>query len=317
MFVSIRRCLGVFELNLELTGFDVIYGPRGAGKTSVLNSIRGALSNGNPLGLNQASSQAYRHNGEGGSYVDIHYSGGKTHWFIPGFEGLGNIHYSSRAALGMVDLISATSPVLRLAAWQEVVDLKEESGVVKAMQNLNHLTQDEAAFIARSGARRGWDPSRSRLKGGNVTKQLGGIVSRLRDINQLAEWGDTELNPETLEITFNTRPVQCCSTSERWRADAALRLAIALEDNSTLWLADDANHLEVSNLKRLNSLIGRLRQSQGTGVIFKPEAYNYLIAFTGPESAVSRLFTNAIGWGPITKGACGRIRKRTRLKSKK
>ena len=95
------------------------------------------------------------------------------------------------------------------------------------------------------------------------------------------------MNPETLEITFDTMPVQVCATSEKWRADCILRLAIAMDDRSKVWLADDANHLDVPNLKRLNTLLARMRQ-------IEPDMH-FLIAFVGPESAVERLFADGEG----------------------
>lgn len=559
MDIAIRKCLGVSELDLNLGGFDILYGPNGSGKTSVLNAIRACLSDGNPLGLNAASMKAYRHNGEAGGFVEANTSSGRTRWMVSGsHESLGDRPYASQAALGMVDLLTPTTPARRLAAWQEVVNLKEEAAVIQA--KLKHLPKAEAESIARDVERHGWDrmlgeaterlrsfkrqweqnvancdgtsvrwgsksfkvwrpegwderttltdakeaaaearlavsgfeeaaraasqdeeevkrvrdritelnediakrkeslnlkekdhfsltqtyeswmlrnpkpiqpgaegkPYRkcdycdkaigtiagktralsksefeslkdhaenqeqmrkeaaeqleewkgkhakacagrdqaakdyqsmkaeiNRMEGELESLQarnaefgdapdfdpaqlnqareelvrcerrqlmaetmekmkslyraidtaittcdqlgpdgirrelrqerMGGIVSRLRDINELAEWGDTELNPETLEIVFDTRPVQICSRSERWRADAALRLAIALEDESMLWLADDANHLDVPNLKALNGLLGKLRSQSSLG---------YLLAFVGPESAVTRLFDN-------------------------
>ncbi len=86
------------------------------------------------------------------------------------------------------------------------------------------------------------------------------VLENIHQLSKYAGWGVTELNPETLEVSFEGRDVRFCSTSEQMRASIVLRAAVACVDDSEMLLIDDIEIFDSMRLEALANMLAYMRE---------------------------------------------------------
>ena len=103
---------------------------------------------------------------------------------------------------------------------------------------------------------------RSRMLGSSITR----LNKGLSKISGITAWPEMKAD-ENGGITWNGRPVQSCSESERWRAQAAMQLTLAALTGSKVVVLDRGDVLDMSQRQANGQALRHVAQATGISVI--------------------------------------------------
>ena len=95
---------------------------------------------------------------------------------------------------------------------------------------------------------------------------LGKLAANLKAVRDRAGWPPTRLDA-TYAASFDGRATQLCSTSEQWRAQASLILAVALTLGDGIAILDGADVLDETGRLQLFGLCDFLSETRGLGAV--------------------------------------------------
>ena len=163
---------------------------------------------------------------------------------------------------------AAAEPEAPGASEQEIADAeaaleraKEQHGMVAAMVRASeaHATAARYSQAATCLGPRG--PRGEMIEAGLARMQAGLAVLAV-----VAGWPVVTVGKQG-EVACGGRPVELCSESERWRAQAALQLTVAALDGSGLVVLDRGDVLDAENRGGLNAALQRVCGKTGVTVV--------------------------------------------------
>ena len=176
---------------------------------------------------------------------------------------------------------AADEPEVPGASEQEIADAeaaleraKTQHGMVSAMVRASEAHATAVRYSAAATCLGPRGPRGEMIEAG--LKRLQGGLSVLA---QVAGWPLVTVGTQG-EVASAGRPVELCSESERWRAQAAIQLTVAALDGSGIVVLDRADVLDAENRRGLKAALQRVCERTGvTAVVcatgqptFPPEA---------------------------------------------
>ena len=148
-----------------------------------------------------------------------------------------------------------------MQAEQAVDDAKRISGMVSAEAQAASLSETIARYaeIVRALGPQG---VRAQMMEAGLRK----LNQGLSIIGQVAEWPIVEVGDKGAAM-WDGRPVQLCSASEQWRAQAAIQLTLAAMTGSQAVVLDRADLLDPSNREGLVRAVQRVSGKTGIAVL--------------------------------------------------
>ena len=103
-------------------------------------------------------------------------------------------------------------------------------------------------------------------RGAMIEKGLSRMVAGMAVIADVAGWPVVSVNAQG-QVTVGERPVELCSESEQWRAQAAMQLTVAALDGSGLVVLDRADLLDDDGRRGLSAALDRVCAKTGITVV--------------------------------------------------
>ena len=148
-----------------------------------------------------------------------------------------------------------------MQAEQAVDDAKRVSTMVSAEARAAELSETIARYaeVVRALGPQG-------VRAGMMGKGLGRLNAGLEVIGEEAGWPVAEVT-ERGAVMWATRPIQMCSASEQWRAQAAIQLTLAAMTGSRAVVLDRADLLDAGNREGLVRAVKRVAGKTGLSVL--------------------------------------------------
>ena len=148
-----------------------------------------------------------------------------------------------------------------LQAEQEVDDAKRVAGMVSAEARAAELSETIARYVEIVRAL-GPQGVRAQMMEAGLKKLNQGLVI----IGNEATWPIVEVGDKGA-VMWAGRPIQLCSASEQWRAQAAIQLTLAALTGSQAVVLDRADLLDVRNREGLVQAVKRVSGKAGIAVL--------------------------------------------------
>lgn len=143
--------------------------------------------------------------------------------------------------------------------------VEEAKSALAAVRAVEQATKLHQSVVSYSDIVAALSPNgiRANLIGRNVKR----ANALLRKMDDLTGWRQVELSTDGTVVTSGDgdarhRPVQLCSESEQWRAQAMIQIALALLSGSTLVVLDRADVLDDDELPALTKLANTAHQGK-------------------------------------------------------
>ena len=148
-----------------------------------------------------------------------------------------------------------------LQAEQAVDDAKRVSTMVSAEARAAELGETIARYaeVVRALGPQG---VRAAMMGGGLARLNAGLSV----IATEATWPEVQVT-ERGAVMWATRPIQMCSASEQWRAQAAIQLTLAAMTGSQAVVLDRADVLDADNREGLVRAVKRVAGKTGLAVL--------------------------------------------------
>ena len=148
-----------------------------------------------------------------------------------------------------------------MQAEQATDDAKRVSAMVSAEARAAELSETIARYteVVRALGPQG-------VRAGMMGKGLARLNAGLEVIGEEAGWPVAEVT-ERGGVMWATRPVQLCSASEQWRAQAAIQLTLAALTGSGAVVLDRADLLDAGNREGLVRAVKRVAGKTGIAVL--------------------------------------------------
>ena len=148
-----------------------------------------------------------------------------------------------------------------MQAEQATDDAKRVSAMVSAEARAAELSETIARYaeVVRALGPQG-------VRAGMMGKGLARLNAGLAVIGEEAGWPVAEVT-ERGAVMWATRPVQICSASEQWRAQAAIQLTLAALTGSGAVVLDRADLLDAGNREGLVRAVKRVAGKTGLSVL--------------------------------------------------
>ena len=193
-----------------------------------------------------------------------------------------------------------------MQAEQAVDDAKRRVGMVSAEARAAELSETIARYT-EIGSALGPQGVRSKMMEAGLRKLNQGLAV----IGGVTDWPSIEVGDKGA-VVWGGRPIQLCSASEQWRAQAAIQLTLAAMTGSQAVVLDRADLLDPRNREGLVRAVQRVSGKTGIAVLLCSTgavngdapwkqvgfiagkllsvAYFYLVHEGGTTSMIARLF---------------------------
>ena len=104
------------------------------------------------------------------------------------------------------------------------------------------------------------------IRGRAMKAGLERLAKGLGRVHELTNWPLVKLDP-SYAVSAGERPVALCSTSEQWRAQTALQIALALALDNNYAVLDGADVLDAQGLSELGVLCDSLAAENGLSLV--------------------------------------------------